>query len=109
MITIIPRRINHRVVQFIEVYLAILATSWEAHIIMEPVNTHDFTLVSMELEALSVLSCVKVEDVNILFLNHAGEHVTTVWELNLIATFEHIGSKRCNWVTKNVAPYNLVL
>ena len=73
MITQDPRCIALGVVQLIEVYIPVLATSREPHIVMEPVNTHDFTLMTMELEALSVHAGVKVVDVNVLLRNHASE------------------------------------
>ena len=104
-----PRHRSERVVQLIEVYVSILATSREAHIIMEPVNAHDFTLVAAELEALSVLTRVKVVDINVLILDNAGEQMTTVRELNLIATLEHSGSERKDLVAQHVAPNDFVL
>ena len=58
---------------------------------MVPVSTHDFTLMSVELEAFCIHTCVKIEDVNVLLLDYTSKQMTTVRELNLIATFEHIG------------------
>ena len=109
MITQDPRCIALSVVQFIEVYIPVLATSRESHIVMEPVNTHDFTLMTMELEAFSVDAGVKVVDINVLILDNAGEQMTTVRELNLIATLEHSGSERKDLVAQHVAPNDFVL
>ena len=109
MITIVPRRVSFSFVQLIEVYHPVLATSREPHIIMEPVNTHDFALMSMELEALGVDTRVKVVDIDVLLRNHASEQMSTVCELDLVATFEHYGSERNDLVTEHIAPYHLVL
>ena len=75
---------------------------------MEPVNTHDFALMSMELESLSIYTCVKVVDVDVLLRNYASEQVSTVCELDLVATFEHYGSVR-NDLLQYIAPDHLVL
>ena len=76
---------------------------------MEPVNTHDFALMSMELETFSIHTCVKVVDVDVLLRNYASEQMSTVCKLNLVATFEHYGSERNDLVTEHIAPYHLVL
>ena len=95
--------------QFVEIDLAILATSREAHIVGVPVNTHDLTLMSSETHTITDGTCVEIEYVDLLILYHAGEEMASIWELNLVTPLVHV---RLEWgylVAQHIAEYDFVL
>ena len=65
-------------VQLIEIDPAVLATRREAHIVGIPVNAHDLALVSCEAHTVRNGTCVEIEYVDILILDHASEKMATI-------------------------------
>ena len=76
--------------QLVEIDVAVLSTSREAHIIGKPVNAHDLTLMSSEAHAISDHTCIEFEYVDLLILDHAGEKMTSIRELNFVTALVHV-------------------
>ena len=67
-----------------------MATSREAHIIGIPVNAHDLTLVTSEAHAVSDGARIEIKYVDILILDHAGEEMASIGELNFVTALVHV-------------------
>ena len=78
VVTVVSRSVTLGRMQFVEIDLAILATSREAHIVGVPVNTHDLTLMSSETHTITDGTCVEIEYVDLLILYHAGEEMASI-------------------------------
>ena len=96
-------------VQVIEIDIAILAASSEAHIVWEPIDTHDSLHVTLELHTLSAIVGIEIVHMNMLFVSHSCEKVTSISESNLVAALDKHDFAIVNLVAQDVANIDLVL
>ena len=86
-----------------------MATRREAHIVGEPVNAHDLTLVSSEAHAIGNGASVEIEHMDLLILNHAGKEMASVRKLYLATALEHVGLEREYLFAQHITQYDFVL
>ncbi len=96
-------------VQVIEIDVTILAASSEAHIVWEPIDAHDSLHVTLELHTLCAIVGIEIVHMNMLFVSHSREKVTSISESNLVAALDEHDFGVVNLVAQDVANIDLVL
>ena len=98
-----------RRVEVVEVDIAILTASREAHIVGIPVNAHDSAHMALELHIVRAVTRVKVVHMDVLLIENASEQVTSIREPNLITTLNGYLPVKLDLAAQDVAHEYFVL
>lgn len=95
-------------VKIVELNQALLFASCETEIVLEPVNASDLLDTTSEIQVLWCILLVEVENLDLVIVDDAREHVTSMSKSNLIAAFNCVLFNTTQSRRKHVENLNLV-